>query len=32
MNKNDEMYNLMQPINVEDNTEDLRYENVTKER
>ncbi len=32
MYKNEEMYNLMQPINVEHNTEDLRYENVTKER
>src|SRR6266498_4092967 len=28
MYKNDEMYNLMQALNVEDNTEGLRYENV----
>jgi topoisomerase IV subunit B len=28
MYKNDEMYNLMQSLNVEDNTESLRYEKV----
>ena len=28
MYKNDEMYNLMQALNVEDNTEGLRYEKV----
>jgi DNA gyrase/topoisomerase IV subunit B len=28
MYKNDEMYNLMQSLNVEDNTEGLRYEKV----
>jgi DNA gyrase subunit B/topoisomerase-4 subunit B len=28
MYKNDEMYNLMQALNVEDNTEDVRYEKV----
>ena len=28
MYKNDEMYNLMQSLNVEDNTEGLRYDKV----